>query len=172
MESLRDHNSIVGEELRLLVANVLDLCRARGLSCVALTSALPGEGKSTVSLGLVSALARDPRRRVLLIESDLRRSSLSSTLGVPPAPGLSEWLNGTSESIPVRTVEPAGFFMVGAGQTGLKRPEILGSPRMDSLLRTARKRFDLVVLDAVPILPVADAVLLQELVDAFVLVVR
>jgi Mrp family chromosome partitioning ATPase len=59
-----------------------------------------------------------------------------------------------------------------AGQMGLKRPELLGSPRMDAVLRAGRRLFDLVLLDAVPVLPVADTVLMQDLVDGFQLVVR
>ena len=172
IESLEDHNSIVGEELRLFAANLVDTCRRLKMSCLGLTSALPGEGKSTLSVGLASALGREPGRRILLVEADLRRPSLTKTLGLPPAHGLSEWLNGTLDYVPVREVEPGGFFLVAAGQTGLERPELLGSPRMDAVLKAARRRFDLVLLDAVPTLPVADTVLMQDLVDGFQLVVR
>jgi polysaccharide biosynthesis transport protein len=172
IESLEDHNSVVGEELRFFAANLLETCRRLKVSCLALTSALPGEGKSTLSVGLASALSREPGRRILLIEADLRRPSFTKTLGLPPAHGLSEWLNGTLDYVPVRALEPGGFFMVTAGQAGLKRPELLGSPRMDAVLRAGRRVFDLVLLDAVPVLPVADTVLMQDLVDGFQLVVR
>jgi Mrp family chromosome partitioning ATPase len=137
-----------------------------------MTSALPGEGKSTLSVGLASALGREPGRRILLVEADLRRPSFTKSLGLPPAHGLSEWLNGTLDFVPVRALEPGGFFLVAAGQTPLKRPELLGSPRMDAVLRADRRLFDLVILDAVPVLPVADTVLMQDLVDGFQLVVR
>jgi polysaccharide chain length determinant protein (PEP-CTERM system associated) len=172
LEALRDHDSSVGEELRLLAAKLVELTRAHKASCLALTSALPVEGKTTISIGLTGALAREPRRKVLLIEADLRRPSLGPALGLPPGPGLSEWLSGSIEEVPIRQVEPGGFHVLAAGQAGLKRPEVLGSPRMEALLRAARARFDLVVLDAVPVLPVADTVLMQELVDGFLLVVR
>jgi polysaccharide chain length determinant protein (PEP-CTERM system associated) len=172
IESLEDHNSIVGEELRLFGANLLSTCRRLNVKCLALTSALPGEGKSTLSVGLASALGREPGRRVLLIEADLRRPSLTKALGLAPAHGLSEWLNGTLDYVPARAVDPGGFFLVAAGQVGLHRPEALGSPRMESVLRTARRLFDFVLLDAVPVLPVADTVLMQGLVDGFQLVVR
>jgi succinoglycan biosynthesis transport protein ExoP len=172
IESLEDPNSVVGEELRVFGASVLDLCRRNRVTCLGMTSALPGEGKSTLSVGLASALGREPGRRVLLIEADLRRPSLAGSLGLPPAHGLSEWLNGTLDYLPVRRVEPGGFFLVAAGQTLLRRPELLGSPRMDAILVAARRMFDLVVLDAVPVLPVADTVLMQDLVDGFQLVVR
>jgi Mrp family chromosome partitioning ATPase len=172
IESLQNHHSLVGEELRLLGASLLNLGRRRKVSCLAVTSALPGEGKSSVSLGLACALAREPGRRVLLVEADLRRPSITPTLGLPPAPGLTEWLNGALEEVPIRAVEPGGFFLLVAGQLGLERPEFLGSPRMAGLLQAARMRFDFVIVDAVPVLPAADAVLIQDLVDGFLFVVR
>ena len=172
LEGLQDHNSVVGEELRFFAANLLETCRRLKVSCLALTSALPGEGKSTLSVGLAAALSREPGRRILLVEADLRRPTFTESLGLPPAHGLSEWLNGTLDFVPVRAIEPGGFFLVTAGQTALKRPELLGSPRMDAVLRAARRLFDVVILDAVPVLPVADTVLMQDLVDGFQLVVR
>jgi capsular exopolysaccharide synthesis family protein len=172
LEALRDPSSVVGEELRLLRARVTDICRLRGISCLAMTSALPGEGKSTLSVGLAGALARQPGKRVLLIEADLRRPSLTPALGLPPAAGLNEWLHGKIDQVPVRVVDPGGFSLLVAGQIPLARPEVLGSPRMDAVLRAARSRFDFIVLDAMPLVPVADATLLQDLVDGFLLVVR
>ena len=176
VESLRDPRSPVGEELRLLRANLQAIRKKRPherpLACIAVVSALPGEGKSTISLGLAAALAREPGQRILLIEGDLRRPALSSGLGLDRHPGLSEWLQGRIERVPLWRVEPGAFCLLGAGRTSLGRPEDLGSPRMAALLRAARDRFDLVILDATPILPVSDAVLLQDLVDGFLLVVR
>jgi capsular exopolysaccharide synthesis family protein len=172
IESLEDAQSPVGEEFRLLRAKVQTMQRQRGIRCLGLVSALPREGKSTVSVGLASALAREPGKKVLLVEGDLRRPSISAHLGLAPHAGLAEWLSGHLERVPLRRIEPGGFLLLGAGETPLERPEDLGSPRMDSLLRTARERFDMVVLDATPILPVADVILLQDLVDGFLLVVR
>jgi capsular exopolysaccharide synthesis family protein len=172
IESLNDASSFAGEELRLLAVKVQDIRRERGVTCLALTSTLPGEGKSTVAVGLAGALAREPGRRVLLIEADVRRPSLTPTLGLPPAAGLGEWLNGGLDYVPVRLIEPGGFFLLVAGKTDLERPELLGSQRMDALLRAARGLFDFVLLDTMPVLPVADAVLMQDLVDGFLLVVR
>ena len=176
LASIRDPRSAVGEELRLLRANLQAIRHKRQrtspLSCIAVVSALPGEGKSTVSLGLAAAMAREPGRRILLIEGDLRRPALTSGLGLEPRPGLGEWLQGALEEVPVRRVDPGGFYLLSAGNVTLERPEELGSSRMDAILRAARDRFEAVILDATPILPVADVVLLQDLVDGFLLVVR
>lgn len=172
LEALRDPSSVVGEEMRLLGARVRDICRQRRISCLAVTSALPGEGKSTLSLGLAAALARQPGKRVLLIEADLRRPSLTRALGLSPSTGLSEWLHGFTNEVPLRTVDPGGFELLVAGKVPLESPEVLGSPRMDAVLRSARAEFDYVVLDAMPLVPVTDATIMQDLVDGFLLVVR
>jgi polysaccharide biosynthesis transport protein len=171
LESLLDPRSFAGEELRRLGVKTQDLRRVHGTACIALTSPLAGEGKSTISVGLAAALAREPGRRVLLIEADLRCGVLQRTLGIAHSPGLAEWLNGTIDYLPVRVLEPGGFFLLVAGQTQLERPELLGSTRMEGLLRAARGLFDFVILDATPVLPVADAVLIQDLVDGFLMVV-
>jgi protein-tyrosine kinase len=170
--SLRDPHSIVGEELRLLRSRLRRNDSGGAARRLAVTSALPSEGKSTLALGLAAAFARESGRKVLLIEADLRRPTVSRNLGLPPAAGLGEWLEGAIERVPVRRVETAGFSVVVAGERGLERPEGLSSPPMDALLRAACGAFDEVILDVPPILPVADAVLMQDLVDGFLLVVR
>lgn len=173
VESLKDPRSIVGEEFRLLRVKVQAACDQRQLRCLAVVSSLPSEGKSTVALGLAIAFAREAGKRILLIETDLRRPAISKYLGVPAFPGLGEWLNGLiDEHVPLRKVEPGGFFLLGPGEVPLDRPEDLGAQRMESLLRAARQTFDLVILDATPILSVADVTIMQDLIDGFLLVVR
>jgi capsular exopolysaccharide synthesis family protein len=173
LNSLRDDdNWAVGEQLRLLAARVQDLRRERGLNCIALTSALPTEGKSTVAAGLAAALARDPGRRVLLVEADLRRPSRIKTLHLAPSAGLGEYLNEGTSEVAVRRIEPWGFFLVVAGVMPVERPEALGSSRMNALLRAARLLYDFVLLDTAPLLPVTDSVLIEDIVDGFLLVVR
>jgi polysaccharide chain length determinant protein (PEP-CTERM system associated) len=172
IETLAQPASEVGEELRLFATRLAETCRRRAIRCVAVTSALPQEGKSTLCLGLAAALARSTGARVLLVDADLRRPSLSRMLGVAPGDGLTEWLNGVVDHVSVCEVAPGGFFLLGAGRSGLERPELMGSPRMAAALLAARRLFDYVILDSVPVLPVADTALLKEVVDGFQLVVR
>lgn len=172
LASLGDPQSIVGEELRVLRAKLQTMCEQRRMKCVATTSALPGEGKSTISVGLATAFARGQASRILLVEADLRRPTISSTLGLPPAPGLGEWLNGDLDQVPIRRVDPGGFFLLVAGRIGLERPEVLGAHLMEALVRAARDAFDFALFDAPPILPVADTILMQDLLDGFLLIAR
>jgi capsular exopolysaccharide synthesis family protein len=122
-------------------------------------------------MGLATALARQPGQRVLLIEADLRRPSLETALGIARVEGLSEWLEGSS-SLSIRSVSPPGFSLVSAGRLPNRRPELLGSRRMKELLNVVRQSFEFVIVDCPPLTPVADSVLLQDLVDGFLLVIR
>ena len=172
MESLRDAHSITGEELRLLRSRLRTLEQERGVKSIVMSSAVPGEGKSTVSLGLAASLAREKGRRILLVEADLRRPSISGALGIPPAPGLAEYLNGQLDRVPVRSVQPGGFDLLVAGQEPVESPDSVGSLLMKALVRSARGVYDFVLLDGPPVLVVSDTILLQDLVDGVLLVAR
>jgi capsular exopolysaccharide synthesis family protein len=172
LQSVQTPGSVLGEELRLLRAKVRSLAQERSLKCFAMISAGPGEGKSTLSIGLAASMAQEPNRRVLLVEADLRRPALETYLGLPRTAGLSEWLAGGNASLGVRCVGARGFFLLSAGLLPLEQPELLGSERMESFLSVARQTFDVIILDCPPLVPVADSILLQELVDGFLCVVR
>ncbi len=160
------------EELRLLVTHIHALNDTRPARCLGVLSATAGEGKSTLSMGLAAILAGEPDRRVLLMEADLRKPALEAYLGLARSKGLSDWLKGNAGPIPLRWVTPPGFAFLSGGQTNLDRPERLGSSRMAALLEVARQSFDYVIVDCPPVTPVADAVILQDLLDGFLFVVR
>jgi capsular exopolysaccharide synthesis family protein len=165
-------SSEAAEEFRLLRAKIRALDEERPLRCFGLVSAGAGEGKTTMALGLATALAQEAGRRVLLVDCDLRRPAVEQYLGLSRAAGLSEWLEGRTSSVALRRVEPQGFFVVSHGHSNHHRPELLGSDRMARFLERARETFDFVILDCAPLVSVADSVILQELVDGFLLVVR
>jgi len=164
--------SFVSEEFRSLGARVRAQDGERAFRCIGLASALPGEGKTTVALGLAAALGSKPGRRVLLIEGDVRKPAVHRYLGLAPVSGLSEWLLSNEPEIRIRHITPLGFSLLEAGAEPVENPEELGSGRMSHLVAAARRSFDYVILDCPPLLPVADAVLMQDLVDGFLLVVR
>jgi Mrp family chromosome partitioning ATPase len=167
-----DERSLPGEQFRLLSARLRALGRDKRLRRVGVVSASLGEGKTTVSLGLARALALERQRRVLLLEFDLRRPALDQTLGLePPAVGLRQYLEGEGDVPSLRRL-PGGFWMLSAGHGILDRPEVLSSPRMARLLDATDRVFDFLVVDCPPLLPVADAVVVQDLLDGFVFVVR
>ena len=161
----------LAEEFRFLAAKVAALAASR-CTTIGVVSASPREGKTTVALGLAAALARSSPRRVLLLEADLRQPAIELCLGLPRSGGVTEWLSGRGQGVPVRTVAPPGFAVIAGGRERLARPELLGSERMGALIGACRLGFGFVVVDCPPLSPVADAVAIQDHLDGFLLVVR
>jgi len=161
----------LAEEYRFLASKVATLGENR-FTTIGVVSAVENEGKTTVALGLAAALARVSPHRVLLMEADLRQPAIERYLGLPRMSGVSEWLSGKSESVPVRVISPPGFSVITAGRERLADPELLGSDRMGALIGAGQLSFGFLVVDCPPLSPVADAVALQDLIDGFLLVVR
>jgi len=161
----------LAEEFRFLAAKVAGLVSER-FTTIGVVSTGPSEGKTTVSIGLAAALARASDQRVLLLEADLRQPSLERYLGLPRTGGVSEFLIGRTNSVPVRTVSPPGIALLAAGRERLTRPELLGSDRMATLVGACQLSYSYVVVDCPPLDPVADAVALQDQIDGFLLVIR
>lgn len=166
--------SALAEEFRVLRAKVRAIGEERAFRCIGLVSSSPAEGKTTVALGLASSMAHErDGRRVILVEADLRKRSIARYLGFEPSSGLSEWLQDDPTSpVPVRRLGPGGPFLLAAGLNSPGNPELLASRRVSKLFEACRRCFDFVVVDCPPLTPVADTVMLQELLDGFLLVVR
>jgi non-specific protein-tyrosine kinase len=173
VQAVLDDRSAPGEQFRLLAARLRALGRDKRLRRIGIVSAAPGEGKTTVSLGLARALATDRGCRVLLLELDLRRPAIDRALGLaPPKTGLGEYLRGQGETPVLRRPLAGGFWLLSAGAHALEEPDILRSGRLAILLGAADRVFDHVVVDCPSLLPVGDAVESQDLLDGFVFVVR
>jgi capsular exopolysaccharide synthesis family protein len=167
-------DGMASEQLRLLATRVRARSREKRLRTIGVVSAAPGEGKTTVAVGLARALSSGGRERVLLMEADLRRPALDKALGIPPnEAGVRKYLDGGKSALLIRKLaDSAGSWVLSAGAGTFRQPEILASPRMVSLLEAATRSFDYVVLDCPPLMTVTDAVLLQDHIDGFVFVVR
>src|SRR5438105_2102685 len=141
---------------------------------VAISSALAREGKTTVSLGLAVTVAQDyPERRVVVVETDLERRSLADDFAVEPTPGLLDYVHGDH---PIETVFRPTFLdnlhLVPVGGAVRGSGRALRSSRMADLIEALRQNYDLVVLDTPPLLVNSDAVMLSDLADGSILVVR
>lgn len=137
------------------------------------TSSLPNEGKSVFALALAQNMAA-AGWRVLLLECDFCRPSLARQLGMQDGPGLCEMLSGQSigrgDNL-VRHPEKR-LDVILAGRIRDDSQEMLASARMQGLLDDARTRYDIVILDTPPVLPVSDALVLGQHVDATLAVVQ
>lgn len=141
---------------------------------VAVSSAVAGEGKSTIALGLAIMVAQDfPDRRVLLVETDLQHPSLASDFDVEPSPGLAEALDGI---YPVQMGYRQTFLdnlrVLPAGGDFPNPSRLLRSTRLTTVMETTRRSNDVVIMDAPSLLTNSDAALVNDVADGVVLVVR
>jgi polysaccharide biosynthesis transport protein len=166
-------DSSFAENLRGLCLSLKHAAREADTRVVLVTSALPGEGKSTVSVNLArsAAAAGD---RVLLIDGDLRRPSIADALDMRESSGLVDVLVGrTNLRSSVRRDPRTGLYVI-AGQSGVSGStalSLLSSSAMAQLISMARQAFDHVIVDTSPLLPIADARRLLEYADGVILVV-
>jgi len=159
------------EAYRSVVASILHGGDS-AVKVVAVTSALPGEGKTTTSVCLARAAALQGHR-VVVVDCDLRRRTLTRLLPHTPELGLLELLenpNLLSQAIVPDSLTSADILPLGDAPPTLA--DVFGSPAMDRLLGVLRSRYDLVVLDTPPLAPVADSRVLAQKADFTAVVAR
>jgi len=165
--------SPAAEQYRQLRTRLSHAEGASNLRTVLITSPQKGEGKSVTSANLALTMAQELQRRVILVEADLRKPSLQELFGLPPGPGLSEYLAGAAELKDVmRFLPDHNLTVIHAGSAPTNPAELLGSTAMRRLLDQLRTRYDRVLLDTPPVLPLADVAVLAPLVDGTLMVVR
>ena len=179
-KALKKNYLITSEEPKSLAAEAFRALRT-GLHFSAInkdkktmlfTSSFPKEGKSTISSNTAIVLAQSGAR-VLIVDCDLRRSSLHEKFGCTKSPGLSEVLTRdvTFEQAINKTAMP-GLELLCAGTTPPNPSELLGSEEMRQLLINQRENYDFIVIDAPPVLAVTDAPVLTMVSDVVVLVME
>lgn len=169
---LRKPLSGFAEAFRSLRTSILYAVPGQQGKIVVLTSALPGEGKTTTSICL-ARVAAQAGSKVLLLDCDLRRRAVTRTLGLTPENGLAEVLHGTAtlESA-VLLDQASGAYVLPLAHTASSTEDVFGLPAMDQLLAKARASFDLVILDTAPVLALADTRILAGKTDVVVLLAR
>jgi protein-tyrosine kinase len=166
-------NSRGAEQFRTLRSRLYQLRNNQPLRTLLITSAVPGEGKTFVASNLAQAIVRQPDRRALLIDADLRCARLHLPFGAPSSPGLSEYLKGEAEEAAViQHGNDTNLCLVAGGGQVTNPSELLSNGRLSTLLKSVGSVFDWIILDSPPCLPVADATILAELSDAVLFVVR
>ena len=174
--SLTDPWSAYVEGIRALRTSILLSRGGSPPQCILVTSSVAGEGKSMLSINLATLLAQQGKS-VLLVDGDLRRPMLHRKLGLPNEEGLSSFLSGTSKiedptEVGITAQEIPNLTILTAGHTPPFPAELLGSAKMRESLAVWREHFDFIVIDAAPILPVTDSVVLSTMVDFTLLIAR
>jgi capsular exopolysaccharide synthesis family protein len=161
------------EQFRTLRSRLYQLRSNQPLRTVLITSSVPAEGKTFVANNLAQAIVRQPDRRVLIIDGDLRCSRLHVPLGAPATPGLADYLRGDADEMEViQHGQEGGLCFIAGGSEGSNPSELLSNGRLKKLLDRLTPIFDWVLLDSPPCVPIADASILAELCDGVLLVVR
>jgi receptor protein-tyrosine kinase len=134
---------------------------------------VPAEGKTYVASNLAQSIVRQPDRKVLLIDADLRASRLHQVLGAPRTPGLSDYLKGEADELKiVQKGTDLNLFLIAGGSDVANPSELLLNERMNRLLEIMTPIFDWIIIDTPPALPVHDASMMSDLCDGVLFVVR
>jgi capsular exopolysaccharide synthesis family protein len=159
------------EAFRKLRTNLQFAGVNRPMRSIVVTSASAGEGKSTVALNLALTVAKGGRK-VILVDADLRLPSVAAATGIEGEIGLTTVLVGTSSlEDSIQYWAHDGLALLASGPLPPNPSELLGSAAMSNLIEELQKRFDLIIVDSPPILPVADASVLTRSTDSVLLVV-
>jgi protein-tyrosine kinase len=160
------------EQYRKLAATLHQTQAVSGINVIMIASAMAGEGKTLTSSNLALTLSESYKRRVLLIDGDLRRPSLHTVFGLDGSVGLSEGLlSAEDRRFAVQQMSPH-LTVLPAGRPSLDPMAGLTSDRMRRLLAEARSGFDWVIIDTPPVGLLPDGHLLASMVDGVLLVVK
>ncbi|MEK4486908.1 CpsD/CapB family tyrosine-protein kinase [Psychrobacillus sp. FSL H8-0484] len=163
--------SIVSEQFRTIRTNINFSMQDRGLKTLLFTSSSIGEGKSTTAANVAIVFAKEGKR-VLLIDSDLRKPTMHYTFHKSISPGLTNLLSGhvILEQIVKRT-GVSGLYLITCGPIPSNPAELLGSSSMDTFIKEAKENYDMIIFDAPPALSVSDAQILSNKCDGTILVI-
>lgn len=168
---LADPGGSAAESYRGLRNNFEFINFERSIRTILVTSAVPGEGKSTVAANLAVVLAQSGWR-IALVAIDFRRAGAEGLFALPRSPGLSEVLAGTRDLASVIREPMAGLRVLSSGATPPNPSELLGSAGIKSVLATLAESVELIIVDAPPLLAVADAATAARWSDATLVVAR
>ncbi len=167
-----DTSSAASEALRALRTALLFRFRhLRGCRVILMTSPNPQEGKTTLIANLAMAFQQN-HLRVLLIDADLRKPRLHKVLNITEDKGLTEVLEGELEAAQAicKNVGGLGFDFLSSGVHSYHPTELLGSEKMELILGSLKKEYDIILIDSPPYLAVADVIVLSEHANAIVIV--
>ena len=156
--------------LRAMVEQKADLHQMRLLG---ITSSIAGEGKTVTCSQLGRSLASTGRKKVLLVDVDVRKADLTHGMGARRSPGLTEYLHGgaTLQQI-IRSTSVPNLSLIASGSEVNSPADLLAGEKFKSFLREIRTSFDMILLDTPPVLPVADTPTIRDLTDGFLFVYR
>ena len=161
------------EQYRTLRTQVFHAAEKQLTQVILATSAVAGEGKTSTVLNLAWAIAQSREKRVLVIDGDLRRPSVSPYLGLDFELGFGEVISEISEALPaIVRVADSTLYILSSSREEAQPAELLSKERVGETIEELRKYFDFILIDAPPVVAFADARLLANHADAVMVIVR
>lgn len=167
----------VTEAYKTARTNLQYISNDDGCNIIAVTSSYPGEGKTITCVNLAMCLAQSGKK-VLIIDSDMRKPQISETLNLEKTPGLSELLAGfvkisdDEANCCRQQTHTKGLDVISAGKTPPNPSELLAGPRLKELLDKLSGEYDFIMIDTPPTLVVADSMILKNHTNGYIVVVR
>jgi capsular exopolysaccharide synthesis family protein len=165
-------DSVPVEQYRRLAARLLIAQTEKNIGVVMVTSAFPAEGKTLTATNLALTLSESYKRKVLLVDADLRRPWVHQVFQVPNVSGLNDGLRDDSDRKIPLLAYTENLSILTAGRPDADPMSVLSGERVSRVLQEARSRFEWVIIDTPPVALLTDAHLLSSLVDAVVLIVQ
>lgn len=172
--SFYDPQSPVTEQYRTLRTNLQSLQTTKPIKSFVITSSTHSEGKTITAINLAISMAHDlDKKSVLLVDADMRRGRISKYLGVKTEIGLSDLLtNGTALDDALIHIGIDNLTVLPTGKYPHNPAELLNSPKMRTLLHGLKAKFDFIIFDTPPVIPVTDASILAPQTDGAVMVIK
>lgn len=160
------------EPFRTLRANIKHIASQHHAKLFMITSAVKGEGKTTLAINLAITFAMDGKKAIL-IDCDLRRSQIHTLLNIPKASGLSDYITGSKkiDDIIKPTVHD-NLFVITSGERPHNPAELLGTPMFNHMLQEVKSRADIIICDSPALIPVSDSMTMAQQMDCCIMVVR
>jgi len=173
--ALNDRSGMAGEQYRRMRIRIEGLRETLGgtLKLILVTSPMMGEGKTATAANLALDLAGEEGRKVLLVDVDMRKPRIHSFFSSVPAAGLGDVLvGGVPVSEAIASVENSTLDVLVLPKGSDRRIDPLPMERLRAIFTDLRSRYDMIVCDAPPVLPIADTAALARLADGILVVVR
>jgi capsular exopolysaccharide synthesis family protein len=169
-----DKTSPVAEQYRILRTNLQAVDKSNPPKVLAITSSIHGEGKTVTSINLAITYARDLNKKsILLIDADLRKGTLTKDLGLKPEKGLADILaDGVKIEEALLSIDIENLHILPSGARPHNPAELLGSQKLKQLISEVRGKYDYVIVDCPPVVPVADATIIAPQCDGVLMVLQ
>jgi protein-tyrosine kinase len=172
IETVREEGSFISEQFKTLKIHISEIAAAHNAKVITFSSPAAEDGKSLVCLNLAVSYSRDLDRRVIVLDCDLRNPSLNKYLGVAAEPGLLGYLEEDYLQPYCYMRRLDKLYILTAGGISANPLEFLSQDRMRKFIDYLKTEFDVILIDAPPLVPISDTQVLAGLSDGIVLVVR